>query len=156
MIRKAIIILLTLGGVGVLVVGVWSLMTVGMGRNLTLWHSAHWTLDVEVYKGHIGVHSATSFAGSAKDGVAFQWSYMRFGYHRAYFSNASVQARRVYFPFWAVVLILGAYPAIALIRQPARRRRYRREHGLCVKCGYDLTGNVSGVCPECGAEVKQP
>ena len=23
---------------------------------------------------------------------------------------------------------------------------------LCRNCGYDLTGNTSGVCPECGAE----
>lgn len=23
--------------------------------------------------------------------------------------------------------------------------------GGCTNCGYDLTGNVSGVCPECGA-----
>ena len=26
----------------------------------------------------------------------------------------------------------------------------RRKRGLCPSCGYDLTGNVSGVCPECG------
>lgn len=25
--------------------------------------------------------------------------------------------------------------------------------GACSKCGYDLTGNVSGVCPECGQEI---
>ena len=25
--------------------------------------------------------------------------------------------------------------------------------GHCQKCGYDLTGNVSGRCPECGADV---
>lgn len=25
--------------------------------------------------------------------------------------------------------------------------------GLCYKCGYDLTGNVSGVCPECGRAI---
>lgn len=25
--------------------------------------------------------------------------------------------------------------------------------GHCVSCGYDLTGNVSGRCPECGVEV---
>ena len=25
---------------------------------------------------------------------------------------------------------------------------------LCVKCGYDLTGNVSGKCPECAEEVS--
>lgn len=26
--------------------------------------------------------------------------------------------------------------------------------GRCAKCGYDLRGNVSGVCPECGAPVE--
>ncbi len=26
--------------------------------------------------------------------------------------------------------------------------------GLCFKCGYDLTGNVSGVCPECGRPTQ--
>jgi hypothetical protein len=38
---------------------------------------------------------------------------------------------------------------LALIDGPVRRDR-RRRRGLCVKCAYDLTGNVSGVCPECG------
>ena len=26
--------------------------------------------------------------------------------------------------------------------------------GHCQRCGYDLTGNVSGTCPECGVEVS--
>ena len=30
-------------------------------------------------------------------------------------------------------------------------RRLRRARGLC-GCGYDLRGNVSGVCPECGGD----
>ena len=25
--------------------------------------------------------------------------------------------------------------------------------GLCISCGYSLTGNVSGICPECGTPV---
>jgi hypothetical protein len=25
--------------------------------------------------------------------------------------------------------------------------------GKCPKCGYDLSGNVSGICPECGTRV---
>ena len=29
----------------------------------------------------------------------------------------------------------------------------RDPKGRCRKCGYDLSGNVSGVCPECGSEV---
>ena len=31
-----------------------------------------------------------------------------------------------------------------------RRDRQRRSDGRCVGCGYDLRGNVSGTCPECG------
>jgi len=27
------------------------------------------------------------------------------------------------------------------------------KRGRCTKCGYDLRGNTSGVCPECGAAV---
>lgn len=26
----------------------------------------------------------------------------------------------------------------------------RRENGQCLHCGYDLTGNITGTCPECG------
>src|SRR4051794_21950994 len=34
------------------------------------------------------------------------------------------------------------------------RPHIRRElPGRCRGCGYDLTGNTSGVCPECGAPV---
>lgn len=51
---------------------------------------------------------------------------------------------------WFVVF--GAYPAVWLFGGPWRRYR-RRRRGLCLACGYDLTGNVSGVCPECGAKV---
>ena len=37
-----------------------------------------------------------------------------------------------------------------------RRERLaeRRRRGLCTACGYSLTGNTSGVCPECGTAVK--
>ncbi|NOX57426.1 MAG: hypothetical protein GXP29_01025 [Planctomycetes bacterium] len=31
-------------------------------------------------------------------------------------------------------------------------RRYRSG---CVDCGYNLTGNVSGACPECGTPIDQ-
>ena len=29
----------------------------------------------------------------------------------------------------------------------------RPDRGLCRRCGYNLTGNASGVCPECGTAV---
>jgi hypothetical protein len=34
------------------------------------------------------------------------------------------------------------------------RRRTRGARGQCLECSYDLTGNVSGRCPECGTWVK--
>ena len=58
-------------------------------------------------------------------------------------------------PMWALFVVFTAYPASALVRGFVRGWR-RRKLGLCLKCGYDLTGNVSGVCPECGTEVPQP
>jgi len=30
---------------------------------------------------------------------------------------------------------------------------FRRRNGSCPRCGYNLTGNLSGVCPECGTRV---
>ena len=30
------------------------------------------------------------------------------------------------------------------------------QRGICGKCGYDLTGNTSGVCPECGTRINPP
>jgi hypothetical protein len=31
----------------------------------------------------------------------------------------------------------------------------RSQRDLCIRCGYNLTGNVSGVCPECGTVIKK-
>lgn len=52
------------------------------------------------------------------------------------------------FPF----LVLTTPPAVIFSRRAWRARRLRRP-GHCRQCGYNLTGNVSGRCPECGAEV---
>jgi hypothetical protein len=43
---------------------------------------------------------------------------------------------------------LAAWLAFRFWRGKARRRK-----GACLRCGYDLTGNVSGVCPECGTSI---
>jgi hypothetical protein len=65
----------------------------------------------------------------------------------------SGRSRRITVPTWIVAGALLAYPVLAVTRGPVRRYR-RRRRGLCLKCGYDLTGNISGVCPECGTEKE--
>ena len=57
--------------------------------------------------------------------------------------------RRLAFPRWAPVLLFSPWPIIAFVRGPFRRAA-RRDKGRCLKCAYNLEGNVSGVCSECG------
>jgi hypothetical protein len=53
---------------------------------------------------------------------------------------------------WFPALLALALPAarVARRRNRARRRATLLAAGRCPSCGYDLTGNVSGACPECG------
>jgi hypothetical protein len=53
--------------------------------------------------------------------------------------------------FWAIVLLIASGIALAMAR--LARRMPRPTTARCPACDYDLTGNVSGVCPECGAPV---
>ncbi len=56
-------------------------------------------------------------------------------------------------PLWLLLAILFSIFGTTLVIAPARRYR-RGKRGCCKTCGYDLTGNVSGVCPECGCATK--
>ena len=69
-----------------------------------------------------------------------------------YFRQVKLTTVTVGVPFWLLFIPFATYPAIVFIRGPYRRYR-RRKNGLCLKCGYNLTGNVSGVCSECGERI---
>lgn len=53
----------------------------------------------------------------------------------------------VWLPFWPFVL---GNVVLALL---AWRLRRPPPPGHCRTCGYDLTGNVTGMCSECGSEI---
>lgn len=63
--------------------------------------------------------------------------------------SQSTSTTEVSAPLWFAVFAFAAYPTYRISVAPFSRRR-RRRRGLCVGCGYDLRGNVSGVCSECG------
>jgi hypothetical protein len=81
----------------------------------------------------------------------------------AYFTDRVVSMpRSAPLPFWSVsvphafaALVLGwpllwlaAAALLAFWRYLIRQRRLQR--ACCLSCGYKLTGNTSGRCPECG------
>jgi hypothetical protein len=64
--------------------------------------------------------------------------------------QAQVSAvRAVRIPLWS--LLLGVCAPTIILWWLDRRRI---PPGHCHKCGYNLTGNVSGRCPECGEPVR--
>ncbi len=51
-------------------------------------------------------------------------------------------------PLWVPLLLFAIPTGVLWYRD---RRRFPAGH--CRRCGYDLTKNESGVCPECGAKI---
>src|ERR1051325_555774 len=56
--------------------------------------------------------------------------------------------RRTLVPLWIPLVVLAS-STLWLWRLDRRRAR----PGHCPKCGYNLTGNVTGVCSECGFDI---
>lgn len=68
-------------------------------------------------------------------------------------------------PFWFTVKIhfsqfgfacpmLGAVIGSIIARRIEGARRRRECDPICPHCGYNLTGNTSGRCPECGKSIE--
>ena len=52
-------------------------------------------------------------------------------------------------------LLLGTGIALGLklaLVPPVSKHRF--PHGHCQQCGHNLTGNLSGACPECGTKIN--
>ena len=75
----------------------------------------------------------------------------RFGFYWS--TYASEQGRWVEFtlPHWSLVVTFGTLPGWIVLRWC--RRVHRTAAHRCLICGYSLTGNTSGICPECGTAV---
>ena len=57
--------------------------------------------------------------------------------------------------FYLLIMVLPIVTVLTtMVMKRCREWRVPRR-GCCPKCGYDLTGNVSGVCPECGSPLAK-
>jgi hypothetical protein len=71
------------------------------------------------------------------------------------FSGSQWLVESSYFrlPVWPLATLLMIPPIRDSIRE--RRRLRRKKRNECLECGYNLTGNISGLCPECGMPVRR-
>ncbi len=61
------------------------------------------------------------------------------------------------FFLWVILSTIPGFLVAALVRiEPGFGKKKIADPTLCSECGYNLTGNVSGVCPECGHPVPVP
>lgn len=75
---------------------------------------------------------------------------MRFGMELPSYSSSPGTATSVSIPLWM--------PLITLLLLATAFKKWSHQTTsvkTCGKCGYDLTGNVSGRCPECGQEIPK-
>ncbi|HSZ54569.1 MAG TPA: hypothetical protein VK797_02835 [Tepidisphaeraceae bacterium] len=92
-------------------------------------------------------------------GIALQ----RYGWREDWNNGISVplppSATYLGLPIVWPLVALALLPILSILRRAKRRQRLmeRRRDIRCIACGYSLTGNTSGVCPECGTPVpKEP
>ncbi len=71
---------------------------------------------------------------------------------RVWFPALFVNDVMAVIPFWLIIAVL--LPPWWLMGRKVRRRKRWASRGRCLSCGYDLTGNESGACPECNAAVE--
>lgn len=80
-------------------------------------------------------------------GFAFEFSSRKAG------NGLTLVTHKLAMPSVVAMIPAFAFPIVVVVRWPFRRfRRWRQ--GLCLKCGYDLTGVAGERCPECGIKLK--
>lgn len=112
--------------------------------------------------------SRMTFGGTNKTGIGRQFSAVIFkpgvridGFLGSLnFHQVSVETRYepsthihfvvlpIYIPFMITVIL----PAVSIVMS----LRKRKSGNQCSYCDYDLTGNQSGICPECGHQIIAP
>lgn len=133
-------------------------MAVRLERGALLMSSYDLTARYASVNGTIVWSDGTATAigsGGIHDTVAIMWdeglivkaamprTYWRPGVHNVRHFTAIIV------PFWLTLAVVA--PPTLLLIWLDRRHRYGPHQ--CPRCGYDLTGNTSGRCPECGTAV---
>ena len=100
-------------------------------------------LEEGISASRIGVPPRVWTDFPVREGPDWRWWNLGVGRERARMTPGC----SYYVPYWVICAITGLIPVVWFWR------RGRPRAGYCSACGYSLTGNLSGVCPECGKAV---
>ncbi|UCC30822.1 MAG: hypothetical protein JSU86_00815 [Phycisphaerales bacterium] len=106
-----------------------------------------------------GIVYIQSYPEGAATPARQTWEAMGFGYDAFTSWPLGAQGaqdtyeRVMYCQLWYVGVVLAFCPSITFVRGSLQCRR-RQKRGLCVKCGYNLTGLPEPRCPECGTPIE--
>ena len=187
MIRKAVIVVLTVGAAGSLTLAVlssgpglvlakewgpidgegpewvpyderWVVRTARSSGYLAdeVWRAPMGTPRILLRNGFCTVNLRRRLEGpvkSRKHGYRSRWLTFGVGAIPPIAQRSGYRYWNVHIALLLPFCLLAPYPTIALVSGPLRRWR-RRKRGECVNCGYNLTGNVTGVCSECGQATR--
>ncbi len=130
-------LLLILGAVGLMVDGAMNLREpVSVGEYDLRWNQRSLTID---YSFVIRPNIISEY---------FDWDVFVLSYSR----NMWTRTDSISTPLAVHVVVFAILPAIWFLKW---NRRRKLDPTACSSCGYDLTGNESGVCPECGRRLPE-
>ena len=124
---------------------------IGLGLSVVL--SMLWVVSVRYAFGYVGSSACVYFESGAYSMFATrgQWpaeGWLGIGRSRwPVIWRPEAPALLLMMPLW-MPLSGAVIPTVFLCR-----RTLRSPPGHCQTCGYNLTGDVSGVCPECGTPI---
>ena len=162
--RRRIIVIVLLS-LGLASLGVWLFQQTQYGRRMANWE-ASWGSTLNGWG--IASRDGAVILGGSREQILpapyqsrsfFDFLQVKYSYQQIARSEGDVgrwyvdEYWSISIGLWMLALLFLLYPAIFSVNSSRRRRRSRQLQGLCIACGYSLTGNTSGVCPECGRAV---
>lgn len=117
-----------------------SLVLIGMNTRWVFGYE-RWGVLIGVGDGFVGVGIGASSPDRG-------WIWEHYETFELQLLPTIIDDRVVVFPLTTVAFFGAAFGYVGW------KRARRKLHGFCQVCSYDLTGNVSGTCPECGTAVE--
>ena len=114
------------------------------------WHVIYWGQPtvITLRSGVVGIgHNDFPFNGWNIQWRPLEWG-QAFGFTLPGWRFGPNTSGAMRIPLWIPTTLL-LLPVVFWWRRDRRRIR----PGCCLRCGYDLTGNTSGVCSECGEKL---